>query len=65
MFDFEITELNETEIAIEALSERAQRSRNLNPGIRVVFKGPGDAHEYVEVAEGEGLTFMGRDLVIS
>lgn len=65
MFDFEITELDRGEIAIQALSARAQKSRRLGPGIRITFKSPGDAREYVEVAEGEGFTFSGRDFVMS
>ncbi|MGH6985407.1 MAG: hypothetical protein ACRED9_01025 [Caulobacteraceae bacterium] len=65
MFDFEISELNGGEIAIEALNERAQKSRRLNPGTRIVFKSSGDAREYVEVVEGEGFTFLGRNLVMS
>jgi hypothetical protein len=65
MFDFEIPELNGGGIAIKALDERVQTSRRSDLGIRIVFESPGDAREYVEVAESEGFTFLGRDLVMS
>lgn len=65
MFDFKISEMNGGEIAIESLNDRAQTSRRLDPGIRIVFKSPGEAREYVVIAESEGFTFLGRDLVTS
>jgi hypothetical protein len=53
--------LNDTEVGIKALTERAQRARRLAPGHTIAC--PEDARDYVDVAEAEGLTFVGRELL--
>ena len=63
MQDFEIRLLNSGEVGISALTERAQRARCLKPGHTLMFKSPADAVAYVDVAEAEGFTFAGRELL--
>jgi hypothetical protein len=62
--DFEIRLLNGGEVGISALTERGRKERGLEAGTTIAFKGPGDAIEYVEVAEREGLTFRGKELLL-
>lgn len=61
MPDFEIRMLNDTEVGIVAMTERAQLGRRIAPGHTLAFKSSGEAREFVDVAEAEGYTFGGRE----
>jgi hypothetical protein len=61
VMDFVIKPGNGGEIGISALTERAQKARNLVPGHTVMFKGAGDAIPYVKEAEAQGFTFAGNE----
>ena len=63
MADFEIRMLNDTEVGISALTERAQKERRNPPGHTLAFKSPSDARPYVTAAEREGFTFKGKELL--
>ena len=63
MADYEITKNDAGNFLVEARTERAQNRPpvGLPQGLRLVFKGRGDALEFVRAAEAEGFTFAGRD----
>jgi len=63
MADFEIRMLNDSEVGISALTERAQKDRRITAGETLAFKSPGDARPYVKAAEKEGFTFKGKELI--
>ncbi len=63
MADFEIKRLNGNGVGISPLTERAQKERHLAAGTTLTFKAPSEALEYVEVAEQEGFTFAGKELL--
>ena len=62
MADFQIT-TNAGEVLITTLSERAAQARRRPQGHSIAFKGFREAREYVHVAEVEGLTFEGKELI--
>jgi hypothetical protein len=51
------------EVLITTLSERAEQVRRNPQGHSIAFKGFRDARECVHVAEAEGLTFEGKELI--
>ena len=51
MADFEIRMLNDSEVGISALTERAQKDRRIAAGVTV------------KAAEKEGFTFKGKELI--
>jgi hypothetical protein len=61
--DFEIQTTMGDGFTVRALSERAQKSRLLPAGLRVVFKSSFETREYVEAAERDGFTFANRELL--
>lgn len=65
MYDFEIKALSGGEVGVSALTEHAQRSRRLKAGHTQVFKTRHEAAPYVAVAEAEGFTFAGKELLRS
>jgi len=58
MADFEIRMLNDSEVGISALTERAQKDRRIAAGETLAFKSPGDARPQFLVA----MTLVGLDL---
>jgi hypothetical protein len=60
--DFRII-TNDGEVLITTLSERAAQARKSPQGHSIAFKGFREAREYVHVAEMEGLTFEGKELI--
>lgn len=59
--DFVMKPLNSGEIGISALTERAQKARNLTAGHMITFRSRDDAMPYVQAAETEGFTFAGKE----
>jgi hypothetical protein len=62
MIDYRITAPH-GEVIITSISERAQKARGIKIGHSIVFKSAEDARPYVQVAEAEGLTFEGKELL--
>jgi len=62
MADFQITK-NADGAVLTVLSERAAQARSVQRGQSIAFKGFRDAREYVRVAEADGLTFEGKELI--
>ncbi len=62
MADFEI-QIHAGEVRISALTERAQQRSHIKAGHKLVFKSPAEARPYVTVAEAEGFSFIGTELI--
>jgi hypothetical protein len=61
MPDFQIRIINDSEVGISAITEKAQH--RIPPGQTIVFKSSGDARPYVAAAEIEEFTFTGKETI--
>lgn len=62
-YDYIVKMLNGGEVGISAMTNRAQQRSRLQAGYTIAFRSRFEATEYVEVAEAEGFTFEGKEVL--